>query len=25
VPPSLQKVMVQLRDRYGLDYRFDFE
>lgn len=25
VPPSLQKVMVDLRDRYSLDYQFDFE
>lgn len=25
VPPSLQKVMIELRDRYGLDYTFDFE
>jgi LDH2 family malate/lactate/ureidoglycolate dehydrogenase len=25
VPDSLQKVMIELRDRYGLDYRFDFE
>ena len=24
VPPSLQKVMTTLRDRYGLDYTFDF-
>ncbi len=25
VPASLQKVMVELRDRYDLDYKFDFE
>ncbi len=25
VPPSLQKHMVELRDAYHLDYRFDFE
>lgn len=25
VPVTLQKVMVELRDRYGLDYTFDFE
>lgn len=25
VPPSLQKVMVELRDRYDLGYTFDFE
>lgn len=25
VPDSLQKVMVELRDRYKLDYTFDFE
>ncbi len=25
VPPSLQKVMVELRDTYKLDYSFDFE
>ncbi len=25
VPDSLQKQMVELRDRYGLDYKFDFE
>ncbi len=25
VPKSLQKVMIELRDRYGLDYTFDFE
>mgnify|MGYP001142011914 CR=1 FL=1 len=25
VPPSLQKHMIELRDAYNLDYRFDFE
>ncbi|NLA91871.1 MAG: Ldh family oxidoreductase [Spirochaetales bacterium] len=25
VPPSLQAVMVELRDRFNLDYKFDFE
>jgi len=25
VPKSLQNVMIELRDRYGLDYAFDFE
>ncbi len=25
VPKSLQKVMVELRDRFGLDYHYDFE
>ncbi len=25
VPPSLQSVMVELRDRFNLDYKFDFE
>jgi len=25
VPKVLQKQMIELRDRYGLDYRFDFE
>lgn len=25
VPPSLQKVMINLRDYYKMDYRFDFE
>lgn len=25
VPPPLQKVMVNFRDRFGLDYKFDFE
>jgi len=25
VPPSLQKVMVELRDRFGMDYSWDFE
>jgi L-2-hydroxycarboxylate dehydrogenase (NAD+) len=25
VPPSLQKVMIELRDRWKMDYTFDFE
>ncbi len=25
VPPSLQKMMIELRDTYNLDYSFDFE
>lgn len=25
VPPSLQKVMIELRDRYKMDYSWDFE
>ncbi|MCY1152360.1 MAG: Ldh family oxidoreductase [Sphaerochaetaceae bacterium] len=25
VPPSLQKVMVELRDRWNMDYKWDFE
>ncbi len=25
VPPSLQKVMIELRDRFNLDYKYDFE
>lgn len=25
VPPSLQQVMVELRDRYQMDYKWDFE
>jgi len=25
VPPTLQKVMVTLRDRYKMDYHWDFE
>jgi LDH2 family malate/lactate/ureidoglycolate dehydrogenase len=25
VPEALQKNMIELRDRYGLDYKFDFE
>ncbi len=25
VPKSLQKVMIELRDRYNLDYKYDFE
>lgn len=25
VPPSLQKVMINLRNNYNLDYKFDFE
>jgi L-2-hydroxycarboxylate dehydrogenase (NAD+) len=25
VPPSLQKVMIELRDRFKMDYSWDFE
>ncbi len=25
VPPSLQKVMIELRDRWNMDYKWDFE
>ena len=25
VPPTLQKVMIELRDRWNMDYTFDFE